>query len=88
MIEIQKEAKAFAQENCRILRRPEYHEGMAYARHECTNYEALIAGLERYDGADQVFYWAIRERIEEMLEEAMDSQYEDDDLEDDDGDAS
>ncbi len=42
-----------------------------HCRHNCTNYDELIKPLDRGSVRDQVFYSAIRDRIEELLEEAM-----------------
>ena len=44
-----------------------------YCRHNCTNYDELIRGLERYCPLDQIRYEAIRSRIEELLEEAREA---------------
>ena len=39
----------------------------AINRHECTNYDELIQGLERGDPADCIRYDAIRARIDQLL---------------------
>jgi hypothetical protein len=43
----------------------------ACCRHNCTNYEGLIKGLDKHshDVGDRILYTAIRERIEELLDE-------------------
>jgi hypothetical protein len=60
----------------------EYHSGNreaytensveAHNRHNRTNYEDLIKDLDRRDPVDDVRYWAIRARIRELLEDAVD----------------
>jgi hypothetical protein len=42
-----------------------------YCRHECTNYDELIEGLDQQCELDQIYYLAIRDRIEELIEEAL-----------------
>ena len=42
-----------------------------YLRHHCTNYDELIRPLERTSLADQFLYAAIRNRIEQLLEEEL-----------------
>ena len=41
----------------------------AYCRHRCTNYDALLAGLDRGGLRDRILYDAIRARIEELLDD-------------------
>lgn len=55
-----------------------------YCRHRCTNYEELISGLDRDCPLDQILYLAIRERIDELVEEAQEFAF----LEGDEGDDS
>ena len=43
---------------------------LAYARHNCSNYDELIKGLAKMDGADRTYYSAIRKRIDKMICEA------------------
>lgn len=47
-----------------------YH---AQLRHCNTNYEALIRGLERGDPVDELFYWAVRSRVDELIAEHTDA---------------
>jgi hypothetical protein len=42
----------------------------AYNRHDRTNYDALIAELDRDNAIDRIFYNAIRDRIDVLLDEA------------------
>jgi hypothetical protein len=72
------EAEGYAAEHCRITAPlppcdetcdPDSY--LNYCRHNYTNYEELIQGLDRYDLADQVAYDAIRARIMELLEDRM-----------------
>lgn len=42
-----------------------------HCRHERTNYDSLIASLDRDDPHDQIFYEAIRARTDEMIEEEV-----------------
>jgi len=61
--------------------REEYEAGEKYAntensfrcqlRHEYTNYDSLIAGLDRDVFYDQIIYAAIRARIMELVDEAI-----------------
>lgn len=39
-------------------------------RHNCTNYDELIEGLDRYDPLDRVRYNVVRRRIDQLLDEA------------------
>ena len=50
---------------------------LCYCRHRCTNYEELISGLDRDSPLDNIFYSAIRERIDEMLTDAIDEMGDD-----------
>jgi len=43
----------------------------AHNRHGCTNYDELIARLDHVDPFDSVLYFAIRDRVHKMIEEAM-----------------
>jgi hypothetical protein len=55
-----------------------------YCRHECTNYDELVRGLDRPSVTDQILYAAIRERIKELLEEAREADLLGDDPPDED----
>lgn len=46
---------------------------LCYCRHNCTNYDELIKGLNRFDHSleNQILYQAIRCRIDELLEEQI-----------------
>lgn len=44
---------------------------LAHCRHRCTNYEELLRGLDRDRAHDRVRVAAIRERVTELLEEAI-----------------
>jgi hypothetical protein len=46
---------------------------MTTARHECTNYDELIRGLDTSSVRDEITYIAIRGRVEEMLRLAIPS---------------
>jgi hypothetical protein len=48
-------------------------------RHGCTNYDDLIRPLDRYYPKDRVYYFAIRERIHELLEANEDYMHEPED---------
>jgi len=43
----------------------------AHNRHTRTNYDELIRGLDRSDALEQAVYNAVRERVEELLDEAL-----------------
>lgn len=43
----------------------------AHCRHRCTNYDALLAALDRYNPFDTMKYIAIKGRIRTMLEQAF-----------------
>ncbi len=43
----------------------------AHCRHRCTNYDALLVGLDRYNPFDTMKYIAIKGRIHAMLEHAF-----------------
>ncbi len=45
---------------------------LAHCRHNCTNYEILIERLDPEQIAHKVWYWAIRDRIETLLQDAID----------------
>jgi hypothetical protein len=47
-------------------------------RHECTNYDELIADLSRDHAEDRVYYEVIRHRIDELLIEHEDFMHEED----------
>ena len=55
----------------------------AHNRHRCSNYDALIRGLDRYDPFDQIQYYAIRSVVEDRIEDALLSGDDDRDLSDD-----
>lgn len=40
-----------------------------HVRHNCSNYDALIAGRSRDDPRDRVYYDAIRARIDELIDD-------------------
>lgn len=42
-------------------------------RHRCTNYDELIADLDRFDPRDKALYRAIRARAHELIEERLDA---------------
>lgn len=42
-----------------------------YVRHRCTNYDELIKGLSRENLAEQIKYHYIRQRTDELVEEAI-----------------
>jgi hypothetical protein len=44
---------------------------LCYCRHNCTNYDDLIKGLDKCDLEDQIAYEAIRCRIEELLRDQI-----------------
>jgi hypothetical protein len=48
---------------------------LCYCRHTCTNYEELIKGLDRDEPADVTVYWAIKERINELLTEKIEEMW-------------
>lgn len=62
------------------------HALLCLCRHRYTNYEALIKGLGKSSDTDTLVYLAIRERIDEMLREAMPSLDSEVELGPDDGD--
>jgi len=68
--EAKSEASEFAIENCRITK-PLPYSDLGRCRHNCTNYEELIEKLNKDGVIDQVFYSAIRERIDELLDHAI-----------------
>jgi hypothetical protein len=55
-----------------------------HCRHNCTNYDELIKTFDRDSLRDNVFYEAIRERIEELLNEVEEGEL----LEDNEGEAA
>jgi hypothetical protein len=42
-------------------------------RHEYTNYDDLISGLDQYNLCDQIWYDVIRELVDEMIDEEIES---------------
>ena len=44
---------------------------VCYCRHGCTNYDSLIRDLDRSDPVDQAVYSAIRERIDELVNQLI-----------------
>ena len=58
----------------------------AALRHGYTNYDELIRPLDRYDIEHQMYYQAIRNRIDELLEQAKEELKEKELEDDDDGD--
>lgn len=44
---------------------------MCHCRHNCTNYDKLIEPLDRDIAVHQVYYDEIRDRITDMLENAI-----------------
>ena len=50
-----------------------------HRRHECTNYEELIKPLDRDRAWDRILYRAVRDKIEELIEEAIDNMADEDD---------
>ncbi|HMI82556.1 MAG TPA: hypothetical protein VK550_00615 [Polyangiaceae bacterium] len=60
----------------------------AYNRHNRTNYEEIIGLLDRYDPVDQAIYGAVRDRINELLDEAFYDVTDDEISEDEDEDES
>ena len=45
----------------------------AFCRHKCTNYDSLIADLQRMNPVDSTYYQAIRDRIDELVDERIES---------------
>jgi hypothetical protein len=66
------EAEVFAAENCEITGDLSWDDNsMAHLRHTRTNYEELIASLDRDSVVDRQRYLTIRKRIGEMLEDEI-----------------
>ena len=42
-----------------------------HCRHNCTNYDELIRTLGKHDAADQVVYRAVRDRIDDLVNEGI-----------------
>lgn len=57
---------------------------MCHCRHNCTNYHELLKPLDKNIGNvwHRVRYWAIRERIDELLEDAMEEMADKDEFDD------
>ncbi len=47
---------------------------MALCRHKYTNYDELIKNLDRDSLSDEIWYFAVRQRIEELLAERIDEE--------------
>ncbi len=47
-----------------------------HCRHECTNYDELIRGLDESNPLDRLRYAIVRSQIEELIEIAGDASYE------------
>lgn len=40
-------------------------------RHECTNYDELISSLDKFNPLDSILYDAIRDRIDELIDDEI-----------------
>ncbi len=52
-------------------RGPDENSYMNYCRHQCTNYDELIRGLDRHSLDGRATYEAIRERVTNLIEDKL-----------------
>lgn len=60
------EAFIFAEENCKVSDVDEFS-NLAHNRHNNSNYDTLLEGLDRYDTKDRFYYSIIRDYINYLI---------------------
>jgi hypothetical protein len=72
LLESEAEARVFADANCKITRpinRPDADR--TCARHEHTNYDELVNSLDTTKELNALYWFAIRDQIDELVEQAI-----------------
>src|SRR6266567_2260600 len=72
LLETEAEARVFADANCKITRPINTPDAdRTHARHEHTNYDELVKALDTTNELNALYWFAIRDRMNELVEEAI-----------------